>query len=125
MSNVFYEETQLAGSMLIGRMTDERKNMRHTIGKAWLMIKKLSNKPTQYLVTTNQVAHQLLANKSNCHVLPSSLEVKLSAVFRFTHEDYQKGMKVLKNNKAVERGNVHVEQLTHKCRLQSRKQAHP
>ena len=83
---------------------------------------KLYNDPTTSnppcLVSTNQVAHQLLVNgrgtlssRTKCHVLPPATEGDYSIVYHFSEEDYRKGVAILKNNKAAGRNDVLVNQL--------------
>ena len=77
MGNQFDEETLLAGTMLIDRMTDERKmkwdegitstNMMHNSRLTWKMSTNLSSEPSTitihpYRVNANQTAHPLLIN---------------------------------------------------------------
>ena len=87
-------------------------------------INKLSNDPTSShppcLVTGNQVAHQLLVNgrgtmpsKPKRPVLPSATEGDTSKVYPFSEGEYNKGVAVLKNNKAAGRDDILVEQLKH------------
>ena len=99
-------------------------NMTHNSRKAWNTINKLSNDPTSSnppcLVTANQVAHQLLVNgrgtmpsKPKRPVLPPATEGDASKVYPFSEGEYNKGVAVLKNNKAVGRDDILVEQLKH------------
>ena len=95
-------------------------NMTHNSHTAWKIIKNISNNPTSpidpCLVSTNQVAHQLLinsrgtmSNKPTRPVLSPSAEE--SMVYPFSEEEYRKGIATLKNNKAAGIDYVLVEQL--------------
>ena len=112
-----------SGNTLIDKMTEEKSkrweevitstNMTHNSCNAWKTIKKLSNDPTTSnlpcLVSTNQVAHQLLVNGRGTMpkrpVLPPATEGDYSMVYPFSEEEYRKGVaikssiKKLKNNK--------------------------
>ena len=90
--------------------------------KAWQTIRKISNDPTAskppYLVTANQVVHQLLVNgrgemptKTKCHKLSTISEDDSSLVFPFTEEEYKNGIATLKNKKAAGIDDILVEQL--------------
>ena len=83
-----------------------------------------SNDPTfsnpPYLVTANQVAHQLLVNgrgtmpsKPKIPVLPPATKGDTSKVYPFSEGEYNKGVADLKNNKAAGRDDILVEQLKH------------
>ena len=83
MSDLFDDDTLVAGTTLINRMTDERKkiwedvitstNMTHNGRKGGKTTKKLSSYPisstTSCLVTANIGS---MYNKPRCHMLPSS-----------------------------------------------------
>ena len=94
--------------------------MTHNSRKAWKIIKHLSKYPTSpiapCLVSTNQVAHQLLINsrgtmfnKPKRPVL--SPTAKESMVYPFSEEEYRRGIATLNNNKAAGIDEVLVEQL--------------
>ena len=95
--------------------------MTHNSRKAWKNIRKLSNDPTTsnppWLVSANQVAHQLLVDsigtmpsKPKRPVLPTATEGDYSMIYPFSEEEYRKGVSILKNNKASGRDHVLVEQ---------------
>ena len=119
---------------VLDKMTEEKRkiweevitstNITHNSRKAWKTINTLSNDPTSSnppcLVTTNQVAHQLLVNgrgtmpsKPKRPVLPSATEGDTSKVYPFSESEYNKGVATLKNNKAAGRDDILVEQLKH------------
>ena len=98
--------------------------MTHNSRKAWENINKFSNDPTSSnppcLVTTNQVAHELLVNgrgtmssKPKIPVLPPATEGYTSKVYPFSDGEYNKLVAALKNNKAAGRDDILVEQLKH------------
>ena len=69
------------------------------------------------LVSTNEVAHQLLVNgkgnmlsKPKRPVLCPATEGDTSMVYPFSKEEYRKGVALLKNNKAAGRDDALVEQ---------------
>ena len=98
--------------------------MTHNSRKAWKTINRLSNDPTSSnppcLVTSNQVAHQLVVNgrgtmpsKPKRPVLSRATEGDTSKVYPFSKGEYNKGVAALKNNKAAGRDDILVEQLKH------------
>ena len=134
--NPFDNGTMESGNLLLDKMTEEKRktweevitstNMSHNSRKAWKTINTLSNDPTSsnppWLVTANQVAHQLLVNgrgtmpsKPKRPVLPPATEGDTSKVYPFSEGEYNKGVAVLKNNKAAGRDDILVEQLKHLC----------
>ena len=97
--------------------------MTHNSRKAGRTINKLSNDLTSSnppcLVTDNKVVHQLLVNgrgtmpsKPKRPVLPPATEGDTSKVYPFSDVEYNKGVAATKNNKAADRYNIIVEQLT-------------
>ena len=132
MSNPFDSTTLDTGNEMISKMTAENKrrweemitstDMTGNSWKAWQTIKNIYNDPTTSkppcLVTTNQVAHQLLVNglgemptKHRCPKLSLISEDDSSLVFHFTEEEYKKGITTLKTKKAAGIDDVLVEQL--------------
>ena len=122
MSNPFDGSTIDTGNKLTSKMAEENKkrweelitstDLTHNSRKAWQTIRKISNDPTTptspCLVSSNQIAHQLLINgkgnmptKPKRPVLPHALEGEPSLVYSFSEELYRKGTAVLKNNKAA------------------------
>ena len=96
--------------------------MTHNSRKSWKTIRKLSDDSTTSndpcLVSTNQVAHQLLVNDRGTMpsnpkrpVVPPVTEGDYSMVYPFSEEEYKTGVTILKNNKAPGGDDVLVEQL--------------
>ena len=94
----------------------------HNTRKAWKNIINLSNDPASStplcLVSSNQVAHQLLINgrgtmstKQKRHILPPTTEVGESMVCPFSEEEYRRGIAALKNNTTAGIYDALVEQL--------------
>ena len=130
----FGETISDTGNTLIDKMKDEKKkswyevitltDLTHNSRRAWQTIRKQSNDPTTpnhpRLVNANQVAHQLLINgqgtmptKPKRHILPPIQEGTPTMAHPFSEKEYKKGIAALKNNKAVGRDDVLVEQLKH------------
>ena len=97
-------------------------NMTHNSRKAWKTIINISNDAASStppcLVSTNQVAHQLLTHdrgtmsiKPKQPVLPLTTEAGESMVCPFCEEEYRRGIAALNNNMAVGIDNVLLEQL--------------
>ena len=96
--------------------------MTHNSRKAGKTIINISNDAASStppcLVSTNQVAHQLLihgrgmmSTKPKQPVLPLTTKAGESMVYPFCEEEYRRGIAALNNNMAVGIDNVLVEQL--------------
>ena len=128
--NFFKNTTMESGNLLLNKMTEEKRkiweevitstNMTHNSRKAWKTINKLSN----YLTSSNPpclvTANQLLVNdrgtmqsKPKRPVLPPATEGYTSKVYPFSECEYNKGVFLLKNNKADGKDDILVEQLKH------------
>ena len=106
--------------------TIESTDMSRNSKKAWNLIRKLNNDPAipkhqHYLVTANQVAHQLLVNEQIKgkkaprvkfrKIGKQNMEPNLT--LPFTAQEFSNGIAALKNGKAIGLDGIFTEELKH------------
>ena len=132
----FAEDTITAGEQFMAFMTQERQrkwldtiestDMSRNSKKAWNLIRKLNNDPAiskhqHYLVTANQVAHQLLVNGQTKGKKAPRVKFRKNGkqnmepnlTLPFTAQEFSNGIAAHKNDKAIGLDGIFTEDLKH------------